>query len=91
MTGTPSSALFSNFRRDQCLIIIGTEGRTTHGGVETSSGAIPAGVSLKPVLKGGISEEEMTAIPEGTPIIIFRTGGTAGGSALASRGSSAER
>ena len=58
--------------------------RTTHGGGETSSGAIPAGVSLRPVLRGGISGEEMTAIPEGTPIIIFRAGGTAGGSARGS-------
>ncbi len=43
--------------------------RTAHGGSETRSGAIPAGVSLRAVLRGGISGEERAAIPKRTPVI----------------------
>ena len=41
--------------------------RTAHGGSETRSGAIPAGVSLKAV--SGVSGEERAAIPKRTRVI----------------------
>jgi hypothetical protein len=52
--------------------------RTAHGGSETRGGAIPAGVPLRAVLRGGISGEERAAMPKRDSCHRFRMGGTAG-------------
>ena len=53
--------------------------RTAHGGSETRSGTILAGVSLGAVLRGGIPGEERAAIPKRTRVIdsawVARQGG----------------